>query len=264
MTYLQQADPPAPAPLLDVRGLFKRYGGLIATDDVELTVETGELHAIIGPNGAGKSTLISQLAGELRPDAGGIRLAGEDITSEDVVHRARRGIARSYQITSVFPEFSALQNVMLTVQARQGHSFRFWRVARHETALIEPATQALARVGLSERADTPAAELAHGEQRQLELAMVLASQPRLLLLDEPMAGMSQAESQRMTTLLASLKGEYGIVLVEHDMDAVFQLADRITVLANGRRIACGTPQAIRENAQVRSAYLGDELAGAVT
>ncbi|MCC2596071.1 ABC transporter ATP-binding protein [Pusillimonas sp. MFBS29] len=244
--------------LLQVRQLVKRYGGLTATDHFDFDVNDGEIHAIIGPNGAGKSTLIAQLAGEVRPDAGEIIFDGQDISGERVEQRARRGIARSYQITSVFPEFSALQNVMLTVQAHQGHSFRFWTPTSQQASLTGPAMRALERVGLEHRMHVPAADMAHGEQRQLELAMVLAGRPRLLLLDEPMAGMSQAESTQMTSLLLSLKGEYGIILVEHDMDAVFTLADRITVLVYGRSIACGTPDQIRANPDVRAAYLGDD------
>lgn len=244
--------------LLSVRNLVKRYGGLTATDDLSFDVLPGEIHAIIGPNGAGKSTLITQLAGEIRPDSGKILFNDTDITHESVAQRALRGIARSYQITSVFPEFSALQNVMLTVQAHQGHSFRFWKPALQQTDLVEPAQRALERVGLGARMNVPVADMAHGEQRQLELAMVLAGEPRLLLLDEPMAGMSQAESSQMTELLLSLKGHYGIVLVEHDMDAVFALADRITVLVYGRSIASGPVEKIRGNPDVKAAYLGDD------
>lgn len=244
--------------LLSVRNLVKRYGGLTATDDLSFDVMPGEIHAIIGPNGAGKSTLITQLAGEIRPDSGKILFNDTDITHESVAQRALRGIARSYQITSVFPEFSALQNVMLTVQAHQGHSFRFWKPALQQTDLVEPAQRALERVGLGARMNVPVADMAHGEQRQLELAMVLAGEPRLLLLDEPMAGMSQAESSQMTELLLSLKGHYGIVLVEHDMDAVFALADRITVLVYGRSIASGPVEKIRGNPDVKAAYLGDD------
>jgi branched-chain amino acid transport system ATP-binding protein len=244
--------------LLCVRNLVKRYGGLTATDNLGFTVEPGETHAIIGPNGAGKSTLISQLAGEIHPDSGEILFNDHLITQESVTQRALRGIARSYQITSVFPEFTALQNVMLTVQAHQGHSFRFWTPTLEQPELVEPARQALKRVGLGHRVNVPVADMAHGEQRQLELAMVLAGSPQLLLLDEPMAGMSQAESAQMTELLMSLKGQYAMVLVEHDMDAVFALADRITVLVYGRGIATGTPAQIRANADVKAAYLGDD------
>ena len=244
--------------LLEVSGLVKRFGGLTATDGVDLTVETGEVHAVIGPNGAGKTTLINQLSGELLPDAGSVRLAGRDITGEPVFRRALAGIGRSYQITSVFPEFSVLVNVVFAAQAHAGHSFSFWRPVAGEAALTARAREALAQVGLAGRADTLVAELAHGERRQLEMAMTLATQPKLLLLDEPMAGMSFAESERLVRLLASLKGRYGILLVEHDMDAVFKLADRVTVLVYGRVIACGEPAAIRANPEVRAAYLGEQ------
>jgi branched-chain amino acid transport system ATP-binding protein len=244
--------------LLEVSGLVKRFGGLTATDGVNLTVEAGEVHAVIGPNGAGKTTLINQLSGELLPDTGSVHFAGRDITTEPVFRRALAGIGRSYQITSVFPEFSVLINVVLAAQAHAGHSFSFLRPIAGETALIARAREALAQVGLASRADTPVAALAHGERRQLEMAMTLATQPKLLLLDEPMAGMSLAESERLVRLLATLKGRYGILLVEHDMDAVFKLADRITVLVYGRVIACGQPAAIRANPEVRAAYLGDQ------
>lgn len=244
--------------LLSVRKLLKRYGGLVATDNLDLEVAAGELHAIIGPNGAGKSTLIAQLAGEIRPDSGTILFNDVDITRKPVAARALLGLARSYQITSIFPEFTALQNVMLAVQAHEGHSFGAWTPVSSQAALTRPAQQMLERSGLAHRRDTLAADLAHGEQRQLELAMVLAGRPRLLLLDEPMAGMSQAESMEMTRLLLELKGEYGILLVEHDMDAIFRLADRITVLVYGGAIACGTPDYIRSHEGVRAAYLGDD------
>ncbi len=248
--------------LLRVSGLVKRFGGLVATDGVELDVEAGELHAVIGPNGAGKTTLINQLSGELAPDAGTITFEGRDITALPVHRRALAGFSRSYQITSVFPEFSALQNVMLAAQAHAGHSFAFWQPVAGEAALRDIAQAALEQVGLAGRAQLPAAALAHGEHRQLELAMTLATRPKLLLLDEPMAGMGQQESEAMIALLSGLKGRYGIILVEHDMDAVFALADRISVLVYGRVIACDTPAAIRANAEVREAYLGDEALAA--
>jgi branched-chain amino acid transport system ATP-binding protein len=244
--------------LLVVTGLVKRFGGLAATDGVDLTVEKGEVHAVIGPNGAGKTTLINQLAGEIAPDAGSIRLDRREIAHEPVYRRALLGLGRSYQITSVFPEFSVLANVMLAVQAHAGHSFRFLRPLAAERDLAERAGEALAEVGLAAKADAIVASLAHGERRQLEVAMTLASRPKLLLLDEPMAGMSLAESERMVALLSTLKGRYGILLVEHDMDAVWKLADRISVLVYGRVIACGDPASIRENAEVRAAYLGDQ------
>jgi branched-chain amino acid transport system ATP-binding protein len=234
----------------------KHFGALAATDHLDLTVATGEIHAIIGPNGAGKTTLLAQLAGELRPDAGTIRFAGQDITRLPMHRRVALGLARSFQITSVLPAFSALDNVALAVQARAGHSFRFWRAARASTSLRQPALATLERVGLAARAQTLAAHLSHGEQRQLEIAMVLASQPRLLLLDEPMAGMGAEESAQMVDLLRQLHGQYSMLLVEHDMDAVFTLADRLTVLVYGRAIATGTAADIRQHPEVRQAYLG--------
>jgi len=244
--------------LLRVDGLCKSFGALRATDQVSLEVRQGETHAIIGPNGAGKTTLIGQLAGNLRPDAGTIRFAAEDITALAAPARSRRGLARSFQITSVYRDFSALDNVTLAVQAHAGSSFRFWRPARRDESLRAPARAILAEVGLGERADVLAANLAHGEQRQLEIAMVLATKPRLMLLDEPMAGMGTDESQRLVRFLANLKGRETIVLVEHDMDAVFALADRVSVLVYGRIIATGSPAEIRANPEVRSAYLGEE------
>ncbi len=244
--------------LLEIRGLTKRFGALTATDRIDLDVRDGETHAIIGPNGAGKTTLIGQLAGDLRPDAGTIRFSGQDVTRLGAPARSRAGLARSFQITSIFREFSALDNVALAIQAHAGHSFRFWRPARRDVALREPARAILARVGLGDRADVLAANLAHGEQRQLEIAMALATRPRLLLLDEPVAGMGADESQRMIRLLADLKARQTIVLVEHDMDAVFTLADRLSVLVYGRIIATGPPEAIRANAEVRRAYLGED------
>jgi len=244
--------------LLDVRGLAKSFGALRATDGVDLDVREGETHAIIGPNGAGKTTLIGQLAGNLRPDAGRIRFAGEDITALAAPARSRKGLARSFQITSIYREFTALDNVALAVQAHAGHSFRFWRPARAEAQLRDPARAILEEVGLGGRADVLAANLAHGEQRQLEIAMVLATRPRLMLLDEPVAGMGTDESQRMVRFLGTLKGRRTMILVEHDMDAVFTLADRISVLVYGRIIASGTPEEIRANPEVRSAYLGED------
>jgi branched-chain amino acid transport system ATP-binding protein len=244
--------------LLLVDGLCKSFGALRATDQVSLEVRQGETHAIIGPNGAGKTTLIGQLAGNLRPDAGTIRFAAEDVTAFAAPARSRRGLARSFQITSVYRDFTVLDNVALAVQAHAGSSFRFWRPARTDESLRAPARAILAEVGLGERADVLAANLAHGEQRQLEIAMVLATKPRLMLLDEPMAGMGTDESQRLVRFLANLKGRQTIVLVEHDMDAVFALADRISVLVYGRIIATGTPAEIRANPEVRSAYLGEE------
>jgi branched-chain amino acid transport system ATP-binding protein len=246
------------APLLQVENLAKRFGGIVATDDVLLDIAVGELHAVIGPNGAGKTTLIAQLSGQLRPDSGRIRFAGTDITGLPVHSRSALGLARTFQITSLFLDLSVLDNVALAVQARAGHSFRFWHDARQIAELREPARAALARTGLSERADLPASALSHGEHRQLELAMALASEPRMLLLDEPMAGLGPEESARMVGMLQSLKQELTILLVEHDMEAVFALADRITVLVYGRVIASGKPDDIRSDPQVREAYLGEE------
>jgi branched-chain amino acid transport system ATP-binding protein len=221
-------------------------------------VEPGEIHAVIGPNGAGKTTLIAQLSGELRPNAGSIRFAGEDVTALPAPARSQRGLARSFQITSVFRGFTALDNVALSLQAHDGHSFRFWSDARDEAKLREPARAILEEVGLGRRAEIIAANLAHGEQRQLEIAMAMATRPRMLLLDEPMAGMGREESERMVALLKRLKGRETILLIEHDMDVVFALADRITVLVYGRAIATGAPAAIRANADVRQAYLGED------
>jgi branched-chain amino acid transport system ATP-binding protein len=249
--------------LLQIDGLSKRFGGVIASDEITLTLPAGELHAIIGPNGAGKTTLIGELTGEIRPDSGRIRFDGVDITALPVWRRSMLGLARSFQITSLFLDFTALDNVALAVQAHSGHSFRFWRKARGNPELRDPARAALERVGLAGRADVLVANLSHGEHRQVEIAMALATRPRLLLLDEPMAGMGPEESARMVGLLRQLKQELTILLIEHDMEAVFALADRITVLVYGRVLATGTPAAIRADAEVRRAYLGaaDEVVG---
>jgi branched-chain amino acid transport system ATP-binding protein len=242
--------------LLRIEGLTKRFGGVLATDAVMLEVPAGELHAVIGPNGAGKTTLIGQLSGELKADAGVIRFNGRDITALPVHRRSALGLARTFQITSLFPDFTALDNVALAVQAHRGHSFRFWRPARQEPDLRAPARAALDRVGLGARADIVVSRLSHGEQRQLEIAVALATSPRLLLLDEPMAGMGPDESARMVGTLLALKRDITIVLIEHDMEAVFALADRISVLVYGRVIASGLPAAIRADEAVRKAYLG--------
>jgi branched-chain amino acid transport system ATP-binding protein len=244
--------------LLKIEGLTKRFGGVVASDNIALEVYRDELHAVIGPNGAGKTTLIGQLTGEILPNAGRIFFNGTDITGMPVHARSALGLARSFQITSLFLDFTALDNVALAVQAHAGHSFRFWRNARRDERLREPALVSLARVGLRERADVIVRNLSHGEQRQLEIAMALATKPRLLLLDEPMAGMGPEESARMVETLRELKRELPILLIEHDMEAVFALADRITVLVYGRVIATGVPEVIRANAEVRSAYLGEE------
>jgi len=244
--------------VLEVSGLVKRFGGLMATDHVSFAVEPGEVHAIIGPNGAGKTTLISQLSGELQPDEGSMVFEGRDISRLSVAARSLAGLGRSYQISQIFREFTALENVMLAVQARAGRGFSFMQAVASEPAITAPAIEALRQVGLAERATALAASMAHGEHRQLELAMTLAGSPRLLLLDEPMAGMSQKESEEMISLIRTLKGRYAIILVEHDMDAVFALADRISVMVYGRIIVTGTPAEIRRNRMVKEAYLGEE------
>ncbi|WP_213772211.1 ABC transporter ATP-binding protein [Bradyrhizobium sp. dw_78] len=247
-------------PLLGVENLVRRFGGITATDNLSLEVAKGELHAIIGPNGAGKTTLISQLTGQLSPDSGTIRFAGRDVTRLPAWRRSALGLARSFQITSLLPDFTAADNVALAAQAHDGHSFYFWGNARKEKHLREAAHAALGRVGLGHRADTVVSKLSHGEQRELELAVALATGPQLLLLDEPMAGLGVAESARMVQLLQELRREFTIVLVEHDMEAVFALADRISVLVYGRVIACGAPDAIRANDEVKRAYLGEQHA----
>jgi branched-chain amino acid transport system ATP-binding protein len=244
-------------PLLQIDGLTRRFGGVVAADAITLDIPSGELHAVIGPNGAGKTTLVGLLAGEIAPQAGTVRFDGGDITGLAVDRRNRLGLARSFQITSLFPDFTALDNVALAVQAHRGHSFRFWSDARREDELRRPAQTALARVGLAGRAGMRVDRLSHGEHRQLEIAMALATRPRLILLDEPMAGMGPEESARMVALLRELKGDMTILLIEHDMEAVFALADRVTVLVYGRVIASGDPAAIRADPAVRQAYLGE-------
>jgi branched-chain amino acid transport system ATP-binding protein len=248
-------------PLLATARLIKHFGGVMATDSLSLEVMPGEIHAVIGPNGAGKTTLIAQLSGMMAPDAGSIRFDGADITRLKTPARARRGLARSFQITSILRDFTALDNVALAIQAHQGHSFRFWASARADAGLRDPAQAVLDEVGLGDRGHVLAGNLAHGEQRLLEIAIAMAGEPKMLLLDEPMAGMGAEESERMTRYLAGLKGRYTMLLVEHDMDAVFALADRITVLVYGRAIASGSAEQIRADPEVRSAYLGDEALG---
>jgi len=245
-------------PLLRVNDLVRRFGGILATDHVTLDVAEGELHAIIGPNGAGKTTLISQLTGHLAPHAGSISVAGRDITHLPAYRRSALGLARSFQITSLLLDFTAADNVALAAQAHHGHSFRFWADARKEKGLRDAAQAALQRVGLADRGNVLVSRLSHGEQRELELAVALATKPQLLLLDEPMAGLGVTESARMVKLLQELRKEVTIVLVEHDMEAVFALADRITVLVYGRVIASGAPSDIRQNEEVKRAYLGDQ------
>lgn len=245
-------------PLLNVSGLKKSFGGVSATDDVNLAIKQGELHAIIGPNGAGKTTLISQLSGALRPDSGVISFKGSNITGLPAHARARLGITRSFQITSLVMDMSVLDNVALAVQARQGHSFRFLKPARSILSLRRAAMDMLREVGLGARADDPTVALSHGEHRQLEIAVALATDAELMLLDEPMAGLGPQESATMIGFLKGLKGQRTILLIEHDMDAVFALADRISVLVYGRIIATGSPDQIRGNMDVRHAYLGEE------
>jgi branched-chain amino acid transport system ATP-binding protein len=245
-------------PLLRLDRLRKSFGALAVTDDVSLDVLPGEIHAVIGPNGAGKTTLIHQVSGTLAPDSGRVLFGAEDVTRLPLARRVRRGLARSFQITSVLPGFPVLENVALAVQARSGSSFRFFRPAAAERALNEAAMAALEEVGLAAREAVPAGRLSHGEKRQLELAIALATAPRLLLLDEPLAGAGPEETERLIAILGRLRARYAILLVEHDMQAVFALADRISVLALGRVIACGAPAAIRRDPEVRAAYLGEE------
>ncbi|MBO6718276.1 MAG: ABC transporter ATP-binding protein [Rhizobiaceae bacterium] len=245
-------------PVLAISELRKTFGALKATDGVSLDLRPGEIHALIGPNGAGKTTLINQIAGTLKPDAGSIRFDGADIGGLGVAERARRGLGRTFQVSSLAPEFSALRNVMLAVQSVQGSSFRFFRPVMRDRSLTEPAMAALERVGLGARAHLPASELSHGERRQIEIAIALALGSKAFLLDEPMAGMGPEGSKRLTEFLDGLRAEAPILLVEHDMNAVFALADRITVLDYGRVIATGTADEIRINPEVRRAYLGDE------
>jgi branched-chain amino acid transport system ATP-binding protein len=245
-------------PLLELRNLRKNYGALVVTDDVSLSVQPGELHAIIGPNGAGKTTLIHQISGMLPSNSGQILFSGEDITHLPVPQRVASGLARSFQITSILPGFSALENVALAVQARSGSSFRFFGNAAQEKDLNGPAMECLAEVGLGARAHIQAGLLSHGEKRQLELAIGLATAPKLLLLDEPLAGTGHDESQRVVETLRRLKSRLTIMLIEHDMEAVFSLADRVSVLVYGRVIATDTPERIRANPDVRAAYLGEE------
>jgi branched-chain amino acid transport system ATP-binding protein len=247
------------APVLQVQGLSKHFGGVQANAGIDLDVQAHEVHALIGPNGAGKTTFISQLSGLLPSDAGRVAFGGEDITRLSAHRRVHAGLARSFQITSIFPSFSVLDNLALAVQARTGSSYSFWRPLRSEQALFAEAQSLAAEAGLAGREGALAASLAHGEQRQLEVGLALATRPKMLLLDEPMAGLGPEESERMIGLLLGLKGRVAMLLVEHDMDAVFRLADRISVLVSGRIIATGEPDFIRRHAEVRKAYLGDSV-----
>lgn len=246
------------APLLVTQGLVKRFGGLLVTDEVNLSVARGEIHALIGPNGAGKTTLIHQLAGSLAPTAGLVVFDGEDITRTRLDQRVRRGLVRSYQITSIFKRLNVLDNLALAVQALDGSSLRFWHPARAEAKRYDRAVELAEQVGLGSRLRAAAGSISHGEQRQLELGLALALRPRLLLLDEPMAGMGQDESERMVQLLEALRGSTTMLLIEHDMDAVFRLADRISALVAGTIVATGSPDFIRSHARVRAAYLGED------
>jgi len=246
--------------MLEIRGLYKHFGGVVAVDKVDLSVLPREVHALIGPNGAGKTTLVAQVSGGLAADAGQILFDGRDITKASQHARVKAGLARSYQITSIFRRFSVLDNLALAVQARSGSSLSFWRPVGSEKALFDEAASIAKEIGLQDKLSSLAMTLAHGEQRALEVGLALATQPKLVLLDEPMAGMGPEESQRMIELIQRVRAQVTVLLVEHDMDAVFRLADRISVLVNGRVIASGAPQAIRADAEVRRAYLGDEVA----
>lgn len=245
-------------PILEIRNLSKSFGGLKATDDVSLTLRRGEIHALIGPNGAGKSTLIKQIVGELRPDAGSVLFEGLPVDDLSAAARARLGLARSFQVSSILPEFTVLQNVMLAVQGASAKNFRFFRSVLRDRDLTNPAMLHIHHAGLEGREFSTVSDLSHGERRKLEIAMALALRPRAFLLDEPMAGMGSEGSEQLTKLLSDLREEAPILLVEHDMDAVFELADRISVLVYGRIIAQGTVAEIRSHPEVRSAYLGDE------
>jgi branched-chain amino acid transport system ATP-binding protein len=248
-----------PEPVLRLEHLYKSFGSLVVTDDVTLDVMPGEMHAVIGPNGAGKTTLVNQISGLVAPDNGTILFAGADVTALPPEARALRGLARSFQISSILSGFSVLENVALAVQARAGSSLRFFGRAADEAALNSPAMAALEQTGIADRAHIRAGELSHGEKRALELAIALAMQPTLLLLDEPMAGVGREETERQVELLLRLKGQLTMILVEHDMAAVFALADRISVLIRGRVLVTGLPDAVRADPQVVTAYLGEQL-----
>jgi branched-chain amino acid transport system ATP-binding protein len=246
--------------VLSLRNLSKRFGGVVAVDGVTLDLAAGEVHALIGPNGAGKTTLIHQISGSLPVDAGQILFLEKDITRLPAHQRVAAGLARSYQITSIFRRFSVLDNLALAVQARSGSSFSFWRPVAEESALFDEARRIASQVNLIQKVDSLASTLSHGEQRALEVGLALATRPKLVLLDEPMAGMGPEESRRMIELIGRIRAEVTVLLVEHDMDAVFRLADRISVMVNGRLIATGAPDDIKANHEVKKAYLGDELA----
>jgi branched-chain amino acid transport system ATP-binding protein len=247
-------------PELEIKGLRKAFGALQVTDSVDLELRAGECHALIGPNGAGKSTLIHQISGVLQPDSGSIAFEGRDVTALSLDERAVAGLGRSFQITSILPDFTVLENAALAAQRRAGSSFRFFRKAANERAINEVAMAALTRLGLEGRAGTKAGAMSYGEKRLLELAIAIAGAPKVLLLDEPMAGLGRSESAELTATLLNLKKEYPILLIEHDMEAVFQLADRVSVLVAGAIVASGTPDEVRNDPQARAAYLGEEHA----
>jgi len=244
--------------MLKLNKLVKSFGGILATDNLTFEVEKGELHALIGPNGAGKTTLLGQITGEIQHDSGSIIFDGKNISDLPIHIRSKLGLARSFQITNIFKDMSSLDNVALAVQSRLGHSFHFWDNPREDLKIKDSASIFLEKVGLENRADIIAGKLSHGEHRQLEIAMALATSPKMLLLDEPMAGMGQEESKAMVTILQKLKSELTILLIEHDMDVVFALADKITVLVYGKRIATDSPEIIRNIPEVQAAYLGEE------
>jgi branched-chain amino acid transport system ATP-binding protein len=251
-------DRPPTSPLLRAVGLTRRFGGLTAVDAVDVELEVGEVHAVIGTNGAGKSTLINMLSGEIPASAGQIHFAGRDITRWPQAQRARAGVGRSYQLTTIFPSFSALENCRLAAQAARPRAWALWEAAERCPSSLRAAHEALAATGLEDDAHRLAGQLSHGGKRQLEIAMCLATRPRVLLLDEPLAGMGAEETERMLALLEQLKAEHAVLLVEHDMDAVFRVADRITVMVNGQVIASDLPEQVRGNRDVQVAYLGTE------
>ncbi|CAM5186987.1 Branched-chain amino acid transport system ATP-binding protein OS=Castellaniella defragrans OX=75697 GN=HNR28_002270 PE=4 SV=1 [Castellaniella defragrans] len=244
--------------LLSMRSISKRFGALLVTDDVSLDVEAGEIHALIGPNGAGKTTLVSETIGELRPDSGSIFFDGRDVTELAAHDRAMLGMARSFQIAAICPSLTVIENVMLAVQVHRGHNFRFWRSVSDNDAIVSSAREVLDVIGLADCENMLVSSLAHGQQRRLDIAMAIAGTPKLLLLDEPLAGLGPGEASEMADYIRSLRGRYAMLLVEHDMDVVFSLADTISVLDCGRCIATGTPDEIRNNEEVRAAYLGNE------
>ena len=246
----------AEAILLRGHHITRRWGGLVAVNDVSIDLARGEVHAVIGTNGAGKSTLINMLSGEITPSSGGVELLGQDVTTWSQPRRARAGLGRSYQRNTIYPTFTVMENCRLAAQAAWQHPWRWWEAASRCTHSNEAARQAAHSAGLTDYLEHTAGLLSHGQKRQLEIAMCLATAPQVLLLDEPLAGMGAEETERMLELLAQLRREHAVLLVEHDMDAVFRIADRITVMVNGSVIATGAPQSIRDNAEVQSAYLG--------